>query len=114
MIPLICMLLRVWLVFLGYYLDVSRIPRGRLKILKLFRRIWRWKIMDMSPLRKNRRSNMFDIENRYSKALDEIDPQRALEGFSEVVRMELDKVEWLFLKMPSLLHDKMFPRWFKL
>ena len=46
-----------------------------------------------------------DIENQYynSKGLVETDPEGALSGFAEVVRMEQEKAEWGFkaLNKPS-------------
>ncbi|XP_022890689.1 COP9 signalosome complex subunit 2-like [Olea europaea var. sylvestris] len=52
-----------------------------------------------------------DIENQYynSKGLVETDPEAALEGFAEVVRMEPDKAEWGFkaLKQTVKLYYKL-------
>ena len=35
-----------------------------------------------------------DISNNFSTGLVETDPEEALAGFGEVVRMEPDKAEW--------------------
>ncbi|XP_010922119.1 COP9 signalosome complex subunit 2-like [Elaeis guineensis] len=52
-----------------------------------------------------------DIENQYynSKGLVETDPEEALAGFGEVVRMEPDKAEWGFkaLKQTVKLHYRL-------
>ncbi|KAI3842436.1 hypothetical protein MKX03_035043 [Papaver bracteatum] len=58
-------------------------------------RMRKLKIMDLSTLRRNQRSKMLILRIDTLKVnLVEIDPEGALEGFFEVVRMKSYKAEW--------------------